>query len=344
MRSLAVFAFAIVPRVRVELLTWEKVAQTIPDLTLQAQALDSLRGKASNAEAAAVFCTLVSRRRRGEVIALLVALQVLTDYLDTVSEVATSDPLRNSMALHEALVDAVRPGSGHAAYFRHHPHDADGGYVVQLVARCRQGLRALPAREAIGVQVVRAAERCGTGQSYTHDAIHHGPASLASWATALANDTDYRWWEAAAGASSSVAVHALIAAAADPRTTRRYAASIDAAYFPGVGSLTVLLDNLVDREADVASGGHSYLAYYGSAAEAASRIGAIVELAGKATRDLRRRRRHEVILAGVLGFYMSAPGARTAYARPIRTQVLARAGPIVWPILLVMRVRRRVST
>ncbi|HZV75784.1 MAG TPA: DUF2600 family protein [Conexibacter sp.] len=343
-RSLALFAFVIVPGVRVQLRVWERVAQAIPDPMLRAQALDSLQRKASNAEAAAVFSTVAPRRGRGDVVALLVALQVLTDFLDTVSETAVPDPLRNSAALHAALVDAVQPGTGSAMYYRHHPQRDDGGYVAQLVECCQRGVQALPAREAIRPFVVRAARRCGAGQSYTHEAIHRGPGRLVAWASVLVRGTDYRWWEAAAGASSSVAVHALVAAAADPRMTPEEAERVDATYYLGVGCLTVLLDNLVDREADATDGAHSYLDYYGCAAEAASRLAAIVELAGEATRSLRGRRRHEVILAGVLGFYLSAPGVRTDYARLIRTRVLERAGPAVWPILLMMRARRRFGT
>jgi len=83
--------------------------------------------------------------------------------------------------------------------------------------------------------------------------------------------------------------------------------------------------------------------YYASAAHAASRIAEIVGTAQAAIGRLRARRRHETILAGVLGFYLSAPGATTDYARPIRKHVLERAGPAVSLILRVMRVRRRLG-
>lgn len=342
-RALALFAVSIVPGVRVQLCAWERVAQTIPDPTLRAAALTSLRDKASNAEAAAVFSTLAPRSRRREVIALLAALQVLTDFLDTISEVAVAQPLRNSLALHAALVDAVQPRARGASYYRHHPQREDGGYLAQLVAFCQRHVDALPAAGAIETLLVCAARRCGAGQSYTHDAIHRGPGTLARWARAEAAGLDYRWWEVAAGASSSVPLHALVALASDARTTREEAARVDAAYCPGIGSLTVLLDNLVDRDADARVGGHSYLVYYDSAAHAASRIAEIVAAAQTATSGLRARRRHETILAGVLGFYLSAPGAGTDYGSPVRKHVLERAGPAVSLVLRVMRVRRRLG-
>ncbi|HEX4805176.1 MAG TPA: DUF2600 family protein [Conexibacter sp.] len=343
LRALALFAASIVPCVRTQLRAWECVAQTIPDPTLRAAALGSLRDKASNAEAAAVFSTLAPRRRRGEVIALLATLQILTDFLDTISEAAVADPLRSSLILHGALADAVRPGAREAGYYRHHPQHDDGGYLAQLVEFCQEHVDGLPAAGAIETLLVRAARRCGAGQSYTHDAIHRGPERLARWARAEALGSGYRWWEVAAGASSSVPLHALVALASDARTTREEAARVDAAYCPGIGSLTVLLDNLVDRDADASVGGHSYLAYYDSAAHAASRIAEIIRTTQAAMSGLRSRRRHEAILAGVLGFYLSAPGAGTDYARPVRKHVLERAGPEVSLVLHAMGVRRRLD-
>lgn len=64
----------------------------------------------------------------------------------------------------------------------------------------------------------------------------------------------------AAGASSSVAAQALIAAAADAKTTPEEVGLVDAAYFPPIGALTVLLDDLVDRDEDVKQKGPERLA------------------------------------------------------------------------------------
>jgi len=342
-RALATFTTVVVPRVRLHLRRWERLADTIPDVVLRTEALASLRVKRPNAEAAAVFSLLAPRTRRAEVVALLVALQVLTDYLDGVSEAAVDDPLRDGLALHGALVDAVRSASEPTDYYRHHPHCDDGGYVVQLVRSCQQTLNALPAAEIVRETVVGAARRCGEGQSYTHDAIHFGPRRLEVWATTLAQRSGYRWWEAGAGASSSVAVHALVATAANTRTTLAEAERIDAAYGLGIGSLTVLLDNLVDADADADADTHNYLSYYGCPAVAATRLASIARGVDADLRVLPRRRRHELIAAGVLGFYLSAPEARSAYALPVKRALLAQASPTVWTILLAMRVRRRIG-
>jgi tetraprenyl-beta-curcumene synthase len=151
----------------------------------------------------------------------------------------------------------------------------------------------------------------------------------------------YRWWEIAAGAGSSVAAHALIAAAADRRTDAAEAEAIDAAYFPPVGALTVLLDDLVDREADLAAGEHNYLAYYAGAAEAAERLALIGARARGALAGLPRRRRHLAILAGVAAFYLGDPAGGGAYAEPARERLLAALGPTARLALAATRARRR---
>ena len=319
------------------------MARVVPDPILRGYALDGLHEKRSNAEAAAIFSILSPRRARADVVALLVALQVLTDYLDTVSEVAVDEPLRNSLALHEALADAVGRRSPSPDYYLHHPQCDDGGYVAALVAFCRVRMQRLPALDAVRSFLEEAARRCAAGQSYTHAAIHGGSDELEAWATALASGTGYEWWEVAAGASSSVAVHALVASAADRRTTLEEARRVDATYCLGVGSLTVLLDNLVDRSADQADGTHNYLGYYASGKDAGRRLATISGHAARSARRGRRPRRHAAILAGVLGFYLSAEGARSTYGQAVRIPVMASGGPAVHAVMVAMRARRALS-
>ena len=58
---------------------------------------------------------------------------------------------------------------------------------------------------------------------------------------------------------------------------------------------------------------------------------AIAELSGA--------RKHRAILAGVAGFYLSAPAAKSDYARPIRERLLEVTDPTVRPIMVAMRLR-----
>jgi hypothetical protein len=306
--ALGVYRSRVVPLVRRELGRWRDVAAAIPGPMPRAQALTALDEKALNVEATAVFAILAPRRSRPTAIRAIVALQVAIDYLDTLGEQASA---------------------------------TDSGYLERLFGSYRESAGALPSHGAVSAALDRAVARCGEGQRYTHAAEHGDRAALETWARAQDAPPAYRWWEVAAGASSSVAAHALIGAGADPRTSAAEAESIDAAYFPSIGALTVLLDDLIDRDEDAAAGAHNYLAYYAGSEEAAARLELIAQLARSALTGLRHRHRHAAILAGVAGFYLSAAEAETPYARPIRDRLLRSTGPAVRPIVAFMGRRRR---
>ncbi len=273
----------------------------------------------------------------------MTALQTTIDYLDTLGEQPSEEPLANGLALHEALPEAVTPGATHSDWYRLHPQRQDGGFLAALVATCQQEVATLPSTQAVLVTTQRAARRCGEGQSYTHAAISRrdGTRLLELWASQLEGREEYFWWELAAASSSSVAIHALIAAAATPETSTEEADLIDGAYFPSISALTVLLDDLIDHERDATSGEHNYLNYYPNVEKAAERFAFIASRGKAATANLRRRQLHAAILTGVGGFYLSSPAAKRDYARPIRVRMLETLGAAVYPILVAMRVLRR---
>jgi tetraprenyl-beta-curcumene synthase len=264
--------------------------------------------KARNAEAVAVFATLVPRRRRAAVVRAIVALQVAIDLRDESEESGA---------------------------------EADTERLKRLEERWRREVERLPSYEAVRPRLKGAIERCVQGQLHTHRAAEGDSAALRSWAEGLPNSSGYRWWEAAAGASSSVTAHALIAAAASERTSDADADAIDAAYNPPIGALTVLLDDLVDLEADRAAGEHNYLGYYTDAEEAAERLAQIAAQAERASAHLPRRDRHRAILAGVAAHYLSDRRAGTAFAGTIRERILGALGPATRFLASFSRLRRR---
>lgn len=339
--ALLLYERRILPPARGELRRWQGRAEAIPDPALREAALSALREKGRNAEATAVFAILAPRRARAAALRAMTALQVTIDYLDTLGEQPADEPLAAGLALHEALVDALSPGRPPSDWYSLHPHAEDGDYLAALVDECGRAVASLPAWEVVAPAARRAARRCGEGQGHTHAAARAGQGALEEWAEQQESPPGYLWWEVAAGASSSVAAHALIAAAADPGTTAEDAALVDAAYFPPVGALTVLLDDLIDRDEDLAGGQHNYMSYYASEEAAANRIALIASRARAAMAPLRHARRHRAILAGVAGFYLSAVAGGDGYARPIEARLLESLGPAVRPVLLAMRLRQR---
>jgi tetraprenyl-beta-curcumene synthase len=307
--TLARYRAAILPVVGRELELWEARAEAIPDRFLREQALAALTEKRGNVEATAALVTLAPRRGRQAVIRASTALQVMVDYLDTLGEEGGPDQLADGLRLHEALVAALTPGAEPRDWSAHHPCDEDGGYLDGLVAGCQAAVASLPSPTALpGAR--RAAARCGAGQSHTHA---DGGARLDTWATTLSAPPGVRWWETAAGASSSVGAHALIALAGTPGATAAEAELVAAAYDPWIGALTVLLDDLVDRDRDARDGEHNYLRYCDE--EAGARIDFLVAGARRALRALPRRGTHEAILNGVLAYYLGDP-AHTLGERP----------------------------
>jgi tetraprenyl-beta-curcumene synthase len=321
--TLGLYEARVLPAVRRELESWRLAAAGIPDPELRRGAIAALTDKAANPEATAVFTTLAARPHRAAVLRASTALQVAVDYLDSLGEQATADPLRDGLQLHGALAAALTPGAGPGDWYRDHSAGEDGGYLDRLVGACQEAVASLPAGDRVLPAARRAATRCGEGQSHTHAAASEGERALEAWAAGQPAAGSFRWWEVAAGASSSIAAHALIALAADPAASAADAEAVDTAYLSSIGALTVLLDDLVDREADEASGDHNYMHFYADAEEAALRLEGLARNAGAAILGLPRSRRHATILSGVLAFYLSSAGARTAYAGPVRARLLA---------------------
>jgi tetraprenyl-beta-curcumene synthase len=331
---------SVVRSVQYELSQWEHEARAIPDPTLRTHALTKLHDEDFNAQVAATLAVLVRRPLRRRVVAAIVAFQVMYDYLDALSEQPVEDPLGNGRQLFRAFTDALAPNAEPVDYYRHHPQYDDGGYLTALVRTCRLALRALPAAAVVEPVAQRAAARCGQAQSLTHAIPTDGVALLQAWATDKAATTELSWWEFAAGAAASVlSVHALLAAAADRGTTSAEAVEIDEVYL-SICAISTLLDSLVDREQDLASNSHSYIAYYPENVEAGRRIAGIARGATSRAHALRHGPHHVVTAAGVAAYYLSSPAAKTTFARPIATRVAGELQPTITPILAIFRTWR----
>ena len=215
--TLTRYWLGIFPVARAELAHWRRRAAAIPDETLRRHALKTLADEHLNAEGAAVFAVLAPRRHRALVVRLLVRYQLMYDYLDTLTEQPVAAPLQASRHLHRALTAALGEQPPTSSYYAHYPHADDGGYLPELVAACRSGLEALPAASHVAPALLRAARRSAEGQSRNHAAMLTSESGLVRWATcATPAGSGLRWWETAAAAGSSLAIHALLASAADP--------------------------------------------------------------------------------------------------------------------------------
>jgi tetraprenyl-beta-curcumene synthase len=337
---LARYWLTIWPLARRALHGWQTCAERIPDAELRRLALATHENEHMNAEGAAIFATLAPWRWTPTLVRVLVAYQVLFDYLDTITE--QPSPARDdARQLHRALLDALDPDGEPADWYALHRHRDDGGYLSALVLACRAGLARLPAYEQVAPAARRLAQRSGEVQALNHSVTPDRPNYLRRWAVAYPElSSGLRWWEFAASASSSLGVHALLALASDSRTTRRQADHIEHTYCVSLGALNTLLESLVDLPADSLTGDHSFASYYSSPTAAATRLKVIATNARAATLALPKGDRHAIILAGMVGFYLSAPEAWQQHARPASAVTMAAIGPPTTALARLLRLRR----
>jgi tetraprenyl-beta-curcumene synthase len=328
---------SVAPIVRKELRRWERRASEIGDPGLRALALAKLRDESFHAQAAAMTATIAPRRHRADVTTAIVALELLFDYLDGLTERPSDDPLGDGERLFAAYTDALAVDS---ASNGEEPGLDDGGYLQALSGAVRAALQRLPAVGAIIEDARASAERSARAQIRVHAASRLGTEQVETWARSEAGGTDLGWRELLAGAASSVlAVHALIAAAADPGTTPAQAGEIESAYLSTCTVLT-LLDGLVDHEQDRLSGDeclHGYISFYRDPEELSRTLSGAARRAVARTRALPSGPHHAMMLVGVVAYYTSAPGARGELAAPIVARLRRELQPLIFPTLFLMR-------
>lgn len=283
--------------------------------------------------------------RRRPTTRLLVAFQVMYDYLDALTEQQTPEPLSSSRQLHRALLAALGGSTPADEYFAHHPLRDDGGYLAELSASCRSMFFQLPSARVAAPYAMRAAVRSSEGQSQSHAATFTSDHELIRWATrATPHGLDLQWWETAAAAESSLVIHALLASAAQPHMTAACAEGVAAAYWPWIAGLNALLDDLIDTAEDAAGGTHSYITRYQSPAVCAQRLAWLAAEASSAVARLPLGRRHAVIFAAMTSYYLASPQASNAEIEPTARLVTAVVGTDLRPLVAMLRARRHATS
>jgi tetraprenyl-beta-curcumene synthase len=342
-RTVARYLTAVLPGTRRDLAQWRTHAAQIPNANLRRTALHAL-SKRGNIEGAALFATLAPASHRRPTIRALVAFQTAYNYLDALSELPSEDPVANGYQLHQALLIALQPGALHHDYYAHNPDHGDGGYLAAILDVCRHALADLPSYPLVAPTALEAALRIVDFQALNLNKAQGGHVALQRWATDTTPAAgDLAWWETAAGAGSSLVVHALIAAAADPQLDELDARQIDRVYHPWTGALHTLLDSLVDRREDREGGCRCLLDYYDSPTDVASRLAELAARAEECIACLPDRRHHQVIVTAMCSYYLSAPECDTSEAQTI-TRALTHAMGLYLNVAIAMfRIRRLVA-
>ncbi len=331
----------VLPVARRELRQLSARASEIPDLRLRRLALEVYEGDWASLEGVAAFAAFARPDRRATIVRLLVRIQSIYQYTDTLMEQPGSDRAANARQLHAAILIALHPGRPHVDYYRYEGHADDGGYLVGSVDRCRALLPELPSYPVVAEAVLEQARGIVFYQSDVNLAERQDHPVLARWAELQAPSGPRRrrwWWETAAASGSSLAMLALLSAAADPNLTKRHAQAVKALYWPWMGALHTLLDSLIDRAEDAATGQQSLLDNYASPQEMTERMEYLALEAVRRAKALGVE--HRLILAGMTSLYLSDPNAWAPYARATTERVLGALGGLARPAMLVLRARR----
>jgi tetraprenyl-beta-curcumene synthase len=325
------------PRVNAQLKDYEQRAQAIGDPTLRELALGKLYEQRLHGEVAATFATLAPESLRADAARAMVTLEVMYDYLDALTEQPVGGQLENGMQMFECFQDALAPEREPAGgYYALYPRMEDG-YLSSLVVEVRDSLARLPALAAVAPVARRCAERFAQAQVRAHAATLLGEGQLQKWAGREGATMGLDWLDYFAGGTSSViGLHALVAAAAAPRMSAEEASRIDETYLR-MGAIVTMLDSLVDRELDLASGaGEGFSRYCPDRDELAKMLSRAARETVAHAVQTRESAHHVMTLAGVSAFYSSEPGARGQATRELATHLHRELRPLIYPTLAVM--------
>lgn len=314
-------------------------AQALADREDRNVALRKLDEERFNAEAAAMAATVCPAAHRKLAAYAIVSLELMFDCLDGLTERPSEDPLRDGERLHAPFVRCLAPPPTPP-----HRDPADRasieGYLDRLAQSVRCALSMLPGHWEIASVALRCAAHAAEAQVRMHavEAIGSGP--LETWARREAQPTrpgrDDRlsrplsereqgtsaWRDfAASAACSMLALHALIAAASDPRLSEADAERIHFAYMPLCAAVT-LLDGVIDARRDEAARKLSYAGLYATEEQ-------LVNALLRATREgiercstLPHAAHHEMIAAAALAYEISN-GSRDMQSATIVSEILA---------------------
>jgi tetraprenyl-beta-curcumene synthase len=324
-----------------EIRTWQARASAVPDATIRGDALSALARKRGHTHGAALFCIL-PRARDPDLLRLIVAYEIMWDFLDSVNEHGAQRGQANGRQLHLALIDALDPDAPLSDYYRYHPWQDDGRYLNKLVQTCQTACRRLPSYEAVRPLLAQEARRAQVlAINHDLDPVRRDSA-LRKWAQQDSSaGHEARWYELTGAASASLTVHALLALAVKPDLRSTEITRVHRVYFPWISAATTMLDSYVDQAEDAANADHSYVAHYPTAELAIQRIGLLIRRSIVEASNLPDSERHILIVGCMIAMYLSKDSARAPAMRR-STQMLLSAGgplpPILLPILRLWRI------
>jgi tetraprenyl-beta-curcumene synthase len=323
-----------------EVRAWHAIAETIPTGATRDDALSSLARKRSHTDGAALFC-IFPRAREPVLLRLLVAYEIMWDFLDSVNERGAERGQVNGRQLHLALVDALDPDRPVSDYYRYHPWCEDGGYLAALVRVCREACVQLSSYESVRETLTREAWRAQVlAANHDLDPTRRDEA-LQEWARQVWTcEHSASWYELTGAASASLTIHVPLALAATPHLCTKEITSVYHAYSPWISATTTMLDSYVDQVEDRINGDHSYVGHYPTRAVAVHRIGELLRRSTQEADCLPNGKRHTLIVASMAAMYLSKDSTQLAFMRQHTRQIARCGGSLTGLLLPILRLWR----
>ncbi|MGZ4030621.1 MAG: tetraprenyl-beta-curcumene synthase family protein [Tumebacillaceae bacterium] len=298
----------VLPRSKQQLERWQQRAEEIPNPELRRQALAALTTKRFHADGGSVYATAAYGPAQDNLIALIVAFQTISDYLDNLCDRSTSlDPL-DFRQLHLAMIDAVTLDTPLRDYYLYREDRDDGGYLAELVNTCRACIARLPRYSVAAPYLTHLVALYCDLQVHKHVRHEERVGRLTAWfAEHGAAQTELAWWEFSAASGSTLGIFTYFLHAVDPEFDEGQAEAILHAYFPWVCGLHILLDYLIDQEEDLLGGDLNFVEYYASQERAYQRIELFAHKALSAIESLPDAKFHRLVIQGLIGMYLSDP-------------------------------------
>jgi tetraprenyl-beta-curcumene synthase len=319
---------------------WRALAREIPEQPLREDALTALRDKRYQTDGAALF-SILPRARNPSLLRLLVAYQIIWDFLDSASERAAAAGQANGRQLHLALIDALDPTRPISDYYRHNPWRQDAGYLNTLVDACRKSCAALPSYERVRDLVLEEARRAQVL------AINHDPdpsrrdAMLKAWASReFPHEAEASWFELTGASSAGLSIFALLALASEPTCSKSEVTQTRRAYFPWTSTLAAMLDSYVDQAEDAANGDHSYIAHYLTPELATQNVCLIVRRCLRDAGGLKNSEKHILIVTSMVAMYLSKDSALAPAMRASTRRIVDAGGSLTRALLPILRLWR----
>lgn len=293
------FLLRVVPDAATNLKRLAGLARRIPDPQARSEALSSIALKDFHVHGGCILATFLPKTEAHHYVKLVATFETAVDYLDNLCDRTGSFDEEDFRALHESLLDAVRPGAPVRSYFRHRERD-DGGYLATLVMRSQRLFEQLPSFNAVAGYVEDVTARYCELQSLKH--LPAGERETRCREVFGNVAPSLRWWEGAAACGSTMPTFALAFGAFGPCDAAR-ARELYAAYFPWISCFHILLDYFIDQEEDREHGELNFVACYGDrqlAREGITRVGAESLARASVTRDANH---HVFAVRAMCGFY-----------------------------------------